>query len=71
MSGVIPEVPPIEHIHRIIKTHDEWKYSVRLTVGPSDARWELTARGDVLDEVMKDIDEQRAHLAGTRPMEKK
>ena len=71
MSGVVPDPIPIEHIHRIIKTHDEWKYSVRLTVGPSDARWELTARGDVLDEVMKDIDEQRAHLAGTRPMEKK
>jgi len=49
--------------HRVIKEHDIWKYSVKLTVGPADARWELSAHGDDLDQVMKDIEVQRALMS--------
>jgi len=56
--------------HRVFKEKDVWKYAVKLTVGPADARWELSAHGDDLEQVMKDIDEQRERLAGARAMEK-
>ena len=43
----------------IIEGHHDWKYSIELTVGPADARWVLKAKGDDLEEVMKDIAKQR------------
>jgi len=57
--GSTVECPTSRVEHYITKTHDEWKYTVELIVGPADARWRLVARGDVLKEVMKDIEEQR------------
>ena len=65
------EVPPTIIQHIITKSHDDWKYSVELTVGPADARWTLKARGDVLSEVLADIDTQRAHLAKPAVLEEK
>ena len=54
-----PTIPPTVFTHIISKSHDDWKYSIELTVGPADARWTLKARGDDLEEVMKDIAKQR------------
>ena len=45
--------------HRVFKEKDIWKYAVKLTVGPADARWELSAHGDDLEQVMKDIQAQK------------
>jgi len=60
MSGVMGDPPNLGiYEHRVIKEHDVWKYSVKLTVGPADARWELSAHGDDLEQVMKDIEAQR------------
>ena len=57
-SGAVA-VPPTIVQHFISKTHDEWKYTIELVVGPADARWRLVARGDDLDEVMADLKRQR------------
>lgn len=62
MSGVIPEVPPIEHIHRIISSHATWKYEIELTVGPADSRWHFIARGEDLEECKRDIEAQKAMM---------
>jgi len=65
MSSVAGDPPNLGiYEHRVIKEKDTWKYSVKLTVGPADARWELTAHGDILDEVMKDIATQRTLMLG-------
>jgi len=64
-EGIIPLPANLGiYEHRVIKEKDTWKYSVKLTVGPADARWELMAHGDILDEVMKDIATQRTLMLG-------
>ncbi len=59
-------VDPVAQVfrHFVEKTHDEWKYTVELIVGPADARWRLVARGDILKEVMEDIAKQRTLMLG-------
>jgi len=66
MSGGIQGDAPNLGIyeHRVFKEKDIWKYAVKLTVGPADARWELSAHGDILSEVMADIQEQRKLMLG-------
>jgi len=60
MSGVIGDPPTLGiYEHRVFKEKDVWKYAVKLTVGPADARWELSAHGDDLEQVMKDIQAQK------------
>ena len=41
--------------HIIEKDHDDWKYSVTISLGPADSRRELKARGDDLQQVIADI----------------
>jgi len=65
MSGVQGDPPNLGiYEHRVFKEKDTWKYSVKLTVGPADARWELMAHGDILSEVMDDIATQRTLMLG-------
>ena len=53
-----PEV--IKHI--IEKGHDDWKYSITISIGsPADKR-ELKARGDNLDEVLADIKRMKTEV---------
>ena len=60
MSGIAGDPATLGvYEHRVFKDKDVWKYSVKLTVGPADARWELSAHGDDLEQVMKDIQAQK------------
>jgi len=60
MSSTIPDQAKLGiYEHHVFKEKDIWKYAVKLTVGPADARWELSAHGDDLDQVMKDIQAQK------------
>ena len=48
----------------IIKPHDDWKYSLHSTIGPTDGRHEIKVRGDSKEEVLKDYEEIKKELMG-------
>lgn len=48
--------------HIIEKGHDDWKYSITISLGPADARRELKARGDDLQQVIADIKKLKSEV---------
>ena len=53
-----PEV--IKHI--IVKGHDDWKYSIHVTIGPVDDRKEIKVRGDDMTEVLADYSKLKTEM---------
>ncbi len=41
--------------HIVEKNHDDWKYSIHLSIGPADNRKEIKVRGDIKEEVLADF----------------
>jgi len=50
--------------HIVEKSHDEWKFSIASTIGPTDNRHEIKVRGDDIESVMKEYEEIKKKLTG-------
>lgn len=55
-----PEPEVIKHL--IVKGHDDWKYSLHVTLGPVDNRKEIKVRGDDMTEVLADYSKIKMEL---------